>query len=89
MEQTLHFYPIQELEVSAVEIGLMEQEKQVVAVVEGRVKEVLAQRVHRASVEQMEEVNLHAVEVVEAWDKQENSHQMEVPVRVEMVYNIQ
>jgi hypothetical protein len=58
-------------------------------VVEGRVKEVPVQRVHRASVEQMEEVNLHAVEEVEVWDKQENSQQMEAPVRAEMVYNIQ
>jgi hypothetical protein len=89
MEQTLHFYHIQELEVGAVEIGLMEQVKQVVAVVEGRVKEVLVQRVHRASVEQMEEVNLHAAEAVEVWGRQENSQQMEAPVQAEMVYNIQ
>jgi hypothetical protein len=53
------------------------------------VKEGLVLRVHKASVEQMEEVNLHAVEVVEVWDRLENSQQMEVPVRVEMVYNIQ
>jgi predicted ABC-type ATPase len=89
MEQTPHFYHIQEQVVEAVEIGLMEQVKQVVAVVGGLVKEVPVQRVHKASVEQMEEVNLHAVEVVEVWDKQENSQQMEVPVQVEMVCNIQ
>ena len=89
MEQTPHFYPIQEWAAVGAEIGLTERVKLEVVVVEVRVKADLVLRDHRDSVEQMEEVNLHVAAVEEVWGKQENSPQMEAQVRVEMVYNIQ
>jgi hypothetical protein len=77
------------MEEVVVETGLMVQVLLADAVEVDPVKVVLVQQVTKDLLEQLEEGKIHVAEVVEVWDKQEDSQMVEMLVRVEMACSIQ